>query len=245
MAQNNFNLAQVKALNEEYLRRIGYLPVATMPNGPFPRKNFQGKIHGWDTILYAQDVKADDVVHTGIKHGKVTSVAVTGTKVTINYTLIDKNVPAGVKPEDHDWLEEHVFVATKVSPGANGASDTGSYLKLAHTNLIFFRPVISPNVLFAGAGAFVGSASEGADEIVGNVLTASTLKSATATIANVTISLVTPSSQPTKILLNTATGAVTVKNATPVGVYTLVYRLTEKAYPSNVDEGTITVTVSA
>ena len=76
----------------------------------------------------------------------------------------------------------------------------------------------------------------------GNVLANDTLDGTPATLARVTLGFV--SSTHTGIQLAAASGAVTVAAATPIGVYSLVYRICERANPVNCDDATVTVTVN-
>lgn len=74
-----------------------------------------------------------------------------------------------------------------------------------------------------------------------NVLANDTLNGAAATTAQVAITLV--SSPAPGINLVPTTGAVTVATGTPPGLYTLVYRICERASPGNCDEASVTVQV--
>ncbi len=75
-----------------------------------------------------------------------------------------------------------------------------------------------------------------------------TLNGVPATLATVAISVLTPATPigggpvPT---LNPATGQVTVPAGTPAGPYTIVYRICEILNPTNCDDATVTVTVTA
>ena len=68
-----------------------------------------------------------------------------------------------------------------------------------------------------------------------------TFAGAVATLAKVRLSQL--ASTHAGISLNVANGAVTVAAGTPVGTYTLSYRICEIATPSNCDEAIVTVTV--
>jgi hypothetical protein len=76
---------------------------------------------------------------------------------------------------------------------------------------------------------------------LGNVLANDRFAGATATLAKASLTQVT--STHTGISLNVTNGAVTVAAGTPVGTYTLRYRICEIATPSNCDEADVAVTV--
>jgi YVTN family beta-propeller protein len=76
---------------------------------------------------------------------------------------------------------------------------------------------------------------------VANVLANDTFISSAATFSQVRLSQL--SSGQAGISLNTATGAVTVAAGTPVGTYSLTYRICEILTASNCDSATVTVTV--
>ena len=76
----------------------------------------------------------------------------------------------------------------------------------------------------------------------GNVLANDTLQGTPATLTRVTLDFV--SSTQTGVRLALASGAVTVDAGTPIGAYSLVYRICERANPANCDDATVTVTVN-
>jgi uncharacterized repeat protein (TIGR01451 family) len=77
-----------------------------------------------------------------------------------------------------------------------------------------------------------------------NVLANDTLNGAAAAIANLNLTVVTPAGHA-GIVLDTATGVVSVAAATPAGGYTLRYRICEKLSPANCDEADVTIVVGA
>jgi len=87
-----------------------------------------------------------------------------------------------------------------------------------------------------------GSAPRTGGTALGNVLANDTFAGAVATIARVRLSQL--ESTHAGIALNAANGAVTVAAGTPLGTYTLRYRICEIATPSNCDEAIVTVTVT-
>jgi uncharacterized repeat protein (TIGR01451 family) len=92
---------------------------------------------------------------------------------------------------------------------------------------------------------FSGTAINGAGGgVAGNAFANDTLNGAALDPADVIAAIVTPASNP-GVALDTATGIVTVAAGTPVGNYTIVYRLCETLNPGNCDTATITVAVSA
>jgi large repetitive protein len=77
-----------------------------------------------------------------------------------------------------------------------------------------------------------------------NVFDNDVLKGAAPTPANVTLSVVTPASNP-GVTLDTATGNVSVAPGTPAGTYTIDYKICETANPANCANAKATVVVSA
>jgi YVTN family beta-propeller protein len=88
----------------------------------------------------------------------------------------------------------------------------------------------------------VGISTRSGGVAQGNVLANDTLDGTAATLARVTLGFV--SSTHTGIQLAAAGGAITVAAATPIGAYSLVYRICERANPVNCDDATVTVTVN-
>ncbi len=76
-----------------------------------------------------------------------------------------------------------------------------------------------------------------------NVLDGDLLKSVAATPATVTLSVVTPASNP-GVSLDPATGQVSVAAGTPAGTYKIDYKICETANPSNCTTAIATVVVS-
>ncbi|MFK3649430.1 Ig-like domain-containing protein [Lysobacter enzymogenes] len=79
--------------------------------------------------------------------------------------------------------------------------------------------------------------------VVPNVLSNDTLNGNPVNPADVVLTQVS-SSNP-NVTVNPATGAVSVAPGTPAGSYTLTYQICEALNPSNCDQATVTVTVSA
>lgn len=75
-----------------------------------------------------------------------------------------------------------------------------------------------------------------------NILINDTLGPDVATTNNVTITQV--STTNSNVTINTTTGSVIVNPNTPVGNYTIVYKICEKAQPSNCDTANIYVSVT-
>jgi hypothetical protein len=86
-----------------------------------------------------------------------------------------------------------------------------------------------------------GTARRSGGTAVANVLVNDRFAAALATVSKVQLSQLT--SSDAGISLDTATGAVTVAAETPVGTFTLTYRICEIATPSNCDDATVTVSV--
>lgn len=77
-----------------------------------------------------------------------------------------------------------------------------------------------------------------------NILTNDTLNALAPTPANVTISVVTPASNP-GVTLDVATGNVSVAPGVPAGTYTIAYQICETINPTNCATATVTVIVAA
>jgi large repetitive protein len=98
---------------------------------------------------------------------------------------------------------------------------------------------VIPNPIDAVNDTGVSTRSGGV--AVANVLANDRFAGAAATLTQVTLAAV--SSTDAGIRLNPANGSVTVAAGTAVGVYSLVYRICERASTSNCDQATVTVTV--
>jgi hypothetical protein len=77
---------------------------------------------------------------------------------------------------------------------------------------------------------------------IANVLANDTFDMTRATLARVTLSLV--SSTSAGVTLNAATGSVSVARGTAAGPHLLVYSICETASPANCSDGAVTVTVN-
>lgn len=100
--------------------------------------------------------------------------------------------------------------------------------------------VVIPNAIDAVNDA--GTSTRSGGLAVVNVLANDRFAGAPATLARVTLALV--SSTDAGVRLTPTNGAVTVAAGTTVGVHSLVYRICERASPSNCDEATVSVTVN-
>ena len=97
--------------------------------------------------------------------------------------------------------------------------------------------VLAANADLAGP---VNSANGGNNIL--NVLTNDSLNAVGATIANVTISVVTPASDP-GVTLDPATGMISVARGVPAGTYTITYQICEIANPTNCATAIATIVV--
>ncbi|MBK7175104.1 MAG: HYR domain-containing protein [Bacteroidales bacterium] len=77
---------------------------------------------------------------------------------------------------------------------------------------------------------------------VNNVLSNDLLNGTAVIPADVILSVITPASDP-GIVLNPATGAVTVANGTQAGNYSIVYQICEVLNPTICDQSTVTITI--
>jgi YVTN family beta-propeller protein len=88
------------------------------------------------------------------------------------------------------------------------------------------------------------ASSKVAGVVLANVLANDRLGSGAATLANVTLSLVSLTPANPKIVLETNTGAIRLLGRTESGLYQLVYRICETASPGNCDSATASLDLS-
>ncbi|MBS0199895.1 MAG: DUF11 domain-containing protein, partial [Proteobacteria bacterium] len=124
--------------------------------------------------------------------------------------------------------------ATVTPPAGTSDPDPGNNTSTTPTVPVTAAIVANPDS---------GSVTTAGGVAVANVLANDALAGATATVSTVTLSQAS-SSNPA-LTLNLATGAVNVAANTPVGTYTLVYKICETANPANCAQATVTVTVAA
>ena len=102
---------------------------------------------------------------------------------------------------------------------------------------------VAPYVVYAANYSVRGS-SKIANTVLASVLTSDRLGNSPATLANVSLSLVSLSPANSMIRLNLSNGAVEVLGKTSSGIYTLVYQICEIGNPSNCATGTVTIDLS-
>ncbi|MGE3307485.1 MAG: SdrD B-like domain-containing protein, partial [Rhizobiaceae bacterium] len=115
-------------------------------------------------------------------------------------------------------------------PGANNDDTTVSALTSAPIDAIDDSPPA------------VNGASGQAD--IRDAFANDTLNGTAVSVADLNVSVVIPASHG-GIMLNSATGMVSVAAGTPAATYTIVYQICEKLSPGNCDNATITVIVDA
>lgn len=101
--------------------------------------------------------------------------------------------------------------------------------------------VIAP-VIAASTDNFGSIRSGIGNDNAGNALNNDTLNGVPANISNVAITVLSPASNP-GVVLDPATGQVSVAAEVPAGTYTIGYRICERLNPSNCADSTITITV--
>ena len=138
-----------------------------------------------------------------------------------------------------------------VAPGTPAGTYTITYqicevLNPTNCDTAVVTVVVSAPSIVATDNDVSGTPVNGADGgvAVPNVLGNDTLNGAAATTSNVTISIVTPASNA-GVVLDTATGVVTVAPGTPAGTYTITYQICEVLNPTNCDNAVVTVVVGA
>lgn len=97
-------------------------------------------------------------------------------------------------------------------------------------------------VLSASADTITGVRSGIGNGDAGNVLANDSLNGGPAALAKVTLSLQTPAANP-GVVLDVATGKVSVAPDVAAGTYTITYRICEQANPANCADATLSVTV--
>ncbi|MGY3266229.1 Ig-like domain-containing protein [Lysobacter sp. HA35] len=113
------------------------------------------------------------------------------------------------------------------------------------TNNSASAPAVTVSALAIDAIDDAGSTGGASGGIaIANVLGNDTFDGAAATMASVTLDVVTPASNP-NVALDTTTGTATVAPGTPSGTYTITYRICETANPGNCDTATATVNVTS
>ncbi|HEY0183300.1 MAG TPA: hypothetical protein VGC09_10885, partial [Rhodopila sp.] len=154
--------------------------------------------------------------------GDTITITVTGTAPLVTPATIDANTATVTPPPGTD----------DPTPGDN--TDTVPPVPVQP------NPIVANDDDASGAPV-VGHAGGTA---VANVLANDSLSGAVPTLGNVVLSVTVPSSNP-GVLLNTATGEVTVATGTSTGTYTLTYQICEQLNPANCDTALVTVAVAA
>ena len=102
--------------------------------------------------------------------------------------------------------------------------------------------VVNPYVVSAANDSGWASPSTGGTAVA-NVLANDRLSGTPATIANVSLSLVSVSPPEAGVALDAADGSVSVARGTALGTYAVVYRICDRTDPVNCAQATATVTV--
>ena len=102
--------------------------------------------------------------------------------------------------------------------------------------------VVNPYVVSAANDSGWASPSTGGTAVA-NVLANDRLSGTPATIANVSLSLVSVSPADAGVTFNPADGSVSVARGTTLGGYTLVYQICDRTDPANCAQATATITV--
>ncbi|KAF1712607.1 hypothetical protein CSC70_03640 [Pseudoxanthomonas kalamensis DSM 18571] len=135
-----------------------------------------------------------------------------------------------------------------VAPGTTAGAYTYDYTiceVLNPTNCDSATATVTVDAAVIDAVDDTGSVSSGATggTAVTNVLSNDSLNGAVPTLSTVTLAQV--STTHANVVLDPATGAVSVAPGTPAGSYEVVYRICEVLNPSNCDTATVTVGVAA
>lgn len=102
--------------------------------------------------------------------------------------------------------------------------------------------VVAAPAIVAGTDSIGGIRSGIGNPNAGNVLPNDTLNGAPVSLATATIKVVTPSVHP-GVVLDPATGQISVAPDVPAGTYTISYEICEILNPTNCTQATVTVTV--
>jgi hypothetical protein len=133
--------------------------------------------------------------------------------------------------------------AASISDGVGGfgLAAVSAFESPATRGLFLWRPTgLEDGSIHAYDDEGRSTAPEGGAVV--NVLTNDYIAGARATISNVSVSLVSAASH-SGVTLNTSNGSVDVAAGTPVGAYSLVYRICDLVNASICDDATVTVTV--
>jgi hypothetical protein len=153
----------------------------------------------------------------------LTQISSTSANVALNTTTGSIDVVQAITPSGYSLVYR---ICERANP-SNCAQAT------ATVNVL--QAAIVANADSGGVSGATGGVA------IANVLTNDTLGAAMASASNVILSFV--SSSNAGVSLNTATGAVSAAKGLADGGYTLVYRICERAVPSNCTQAATTVTV--
>ncbi|MCX2493113.1 hypothetical protein OQX63_06490, partial [Pedobacter sp. PF22-3] len=169
-------------------------------------------------------VVSDSEITGAITLGATTLAPGTGTTATATYTISSAEKALGSVSN------------TAIVTGKNPLN--GNVTDVSGTTAANDMPTVTPIGVYAvddtgTLNSVIGGIA------VGNVLVNDKVNGNQATLSNVTITQIS-SSNP-NVSINPATGEVKVLPYTPVGDYTLVYQIEDKANPGNVKQANVTV----
>ncbi len=135
-----------------------------------------------------------------------------------------------------------VFTATRPATAGSYVNTAYGTLGLSNTVSGMATYLVANPISAANDSASGINGAAGASNVV-NVLPNDSLNGSAPSTAQVTISVVTPASNP-GVTLDTSTGNVSVAAGTPAGTYTIGYRVCETANSGNCANATATITVN-
>ena len=123
-------------------------------------------------------------------------------------------------------------IAYKICENNNPTNCANAVIRV----VVLAPAIAASNDTYSGIRSGIGNAN------AGNVMTNDTLNGVALTPATVVLKVLAPPSNP-GVVLDPATGQVSVDPSVPAGTYTITYELCERLNPTNCAQATVTVTV--
>ncbi|SER02655.1 DUF7507 domain-containing protein [Pedobacter rhizosphaerae] len=187
-----------------------------------------GTVNGFEGGVAVSNVLNNDTyngVAASLSTVNLTQVSTSNPKVTLDVTSGKVNVAAGTAAGTYEVVYQ---IEDKLNTGQ---------VKQATVSVTVTEPGILATNDAGSVNGFAGGT------VLANVLVNDVYNNATATLAEVNLSLV--SSSDPKVTLDVTTGKVNVAANTAAGSYTLVYQIQDKINPAQTSNATVTVNVTA
>ena len=173
----------------------------------------------------------------------LTNDALNGVAPTPGNVTISVTAPASIPEVTLDPAIGNVSVAPGVPAGtytiAYQICETINPTNCANaviTVVVLAPAIAASNDTYSGIRSGIGNAN------AGNVLANDTLNGIALTPATVVLTVLAPPSNP-GVVLDPATGQISVDPSVPAGTYTITYEICERLNPANCAQATVTVTV--